>query len=50
MQIVVKTGVLSIVTMSIDLYWQFVLPLFGRDYNTRIYKLVGGTPAANKED
>jgi hypothetical protein len=47
MQLVVKSGVLSIVTMVIDTYWQFVLPLFGRNYNDRVYRLVGGMQNAH---
>ncbi len=48
MQIVVKSGVLSMVTMAIDLYWQMVLPMFGRDYNACVYRMVGGMPTSEK--
>lgn len=42
-ELVVKFGVLGIVTHLLDAYWQFVLPLAGgRNYNEDVYRQVGG--------
>eukprot|EP00746_Dinoflagellata_sp_MGD_P037901 gnl/MRDRNA2_/MRDRNA2_191087_c0_seq1.p1 gnl/MRDRNA2_/MRDRNA2_191087_c0~~gnl/MRDRNA2_/MRDRNA2_191087_c0_seq1.p1 ORF type:complete len:228 (+),score=36.24 gnl/MRDRNA2_/MRDRNA2_191087_c0_seq1:261-944(+) len=37
-QIVLKLGMLGLVQLILDLYWQYVLPYFGLDYNAQVFR------------
>jgi len=39
-QIVLKMGMLTLLQLSLDLFWQYVLPRFGVDYTNQVYSWV----------